>query len=288
LTTSFLPLGSISGLYNSSTSFAISQGDTEGAELSGVAHHRLGYSLGWIASGAATGLTVPNSEDVYAHLGVKFGGVALDGEGKYGPNVPDPRKPWAEKAVTADAYGYHGLTIADNGTGVIPGATAAIAQGDRINAFGGSIRAQYDSFILTAGAQYEHHLAPYAGTEGTAGVGGATFPGVPSYNRGTGFVEYDELAYVIWPWLVPAVRSEYTRVTISNSSPASLLRILPGVALLPRPNIKVVVAGELDMAYGMPPSGSWSAAGGFVVAPGRGHFSKVEAEQINATMSFAY
>jgi hypothetical protein len=77
-------------------------------------------------------------------------------------------------------------------------------------------------------------------------------------------------------------------VSITNSSPASLLRVLPGVALLPRPNIKVVVAAEFDMAYGMPPSGSWSAANGFVVAPGRAHYSKIEAEQINATMSFAY
>lgn len=288
LTTSLLPLTSIASLYNPSSTFALSQGDTEGAELSGIVHHRVGYSLGWIASGAATGLTVPNSEDIYAHLGVKTGGVALDGEGKYGPNAPDPRKPWAEKALTADIYGYHGLTISDNGTGVIAGATTPIGQGDRINAFGGSIRAQYDSLILSAGAQYEHHLAPYAGTEGTPGVNGASFPGVPSYNRGTGVVQYDELAYVIWPWLVPAVRTEYTRITITNTSPASLLRVLPGVALLPRPNVKVVVAAEFDMAYGMPPSGSWAAANGFVVSPGRAQFSKVEAEQINATMSFAY
>jgi hypothetical protein len=288
LTTSLMPLGSIAGLYNASATFALGQGDTEGAELSGVAGHRFGYSLGWIASGASPGLTVPNSEDVYAHVGVKMGGVALDGEGRYGPNVPDPKKPWAEKALTADAYGYHGLTTADNGTGVIGGATTAIGQGDRVNAFGGSIRAQYESFILTAGAQYEHHLAPYAGTEGTMGVNGATFPGVPNYDRGTGVVQYNEIAYIIWPWLVPAVRSEYTRVSVTNSSPASLFRFLPGIAMLARPNIKVVVAAEFDMAYGMPPSGSWSAANGFVVAPGRAQYSKIEAEQINATMSFAY
>ena len=76
-----------------------------------------GTPLGWVASSNAPGLTLPNAEDVYAHIGMKSGGVALDGEGKYGPNVPDPRKPWAEKAITLDLFAYHGMQRLDNGTG---------------------------------------------------------------------------------------------------------------------------------------------------------------------------
>src|SRR5580704_6757509 len=101
---------------------------------------------------------MPNAEDAYVHVGIKSGGVALDGEGKYGPNVPDPMKPWAEKAITVDAFAYHGLGILDNGTGVLSGGTPVpVAQGDRFNAVGGTVRAQLDSLVLDSGLQLEHH-----------------------------------------------------------------------------------------------------------------------------------
>ncbi len=91
----------VGGLYNPSASFTLGQGHTDGVELNGIVGHRFDYAVGWVASSTASGLSLPNAEDLYAHIGVKSGGVALDGEGKYGPNVPDPRKPWAEKSITA-------------------------------------------------------------------------------------------------------------------------------------------------------------------------------------------
>ena len=97
----------------------------------------------------AAGLIVPNAEDVYAHIGVKSGGVALDGEGKYGPNVPDPRKPWAEKSITFDLFAYHGITRLDNGTGTVAGATASPVAAERPvqRRSARSIHAQYDSLV---------------------------------------------------------------------------------------------------------------------------------------------
>jgi hypothetical protein len=282
-----MPAVTVAGLYNPSGSFTLGQGHTDGVELNGIVAHRYGYSLGWVASSNASGLKMPNAEDVYAHIGVKSGGVALDGEGKYGPNVPDPRKPWAEKSITVDAFAYHGLNVLDNGTGTIVGGTASpVAQKDRINAIGGVIHAQYDSLLLTAGVQLEHHDNPYAGTAAQS-INGTTYAGQPDFTDATAVVQYNEVDYIVWPWFVPGVRTEYTRATFENGPHANLLRVIPGIAMLARPNIRVILTGDFESAYGLPPAGSWGPAGGSVT-PGGPAQSKFEAEQVNATVAIAY
>ena len=118
-----LPGVSVISLYNGSAQAWWAGGNqqhSDGVELNGILKHRFGWSAGWLASTAA-GVNQLNAEDLYAHIGVKSGGVALDGEGKYGPNVPEPTKPWAEKAVTLDAFALHGLNAFDNGTGTVAG-----------------------------------------------------------------------------------------------------------------------------------------------------------------------
>jgi hypothetical protein len=286
----FTPAVSVVGLYNPSGTFTLGQGHTDGLELNGILKHRLNWSLGWVASTAGTGLKLVNAEDLYAHIGIKSGGVALDGEGKYGPNVPDPRKPWAEKSITADVFTYHGMNVLDNGTGTVAGGAALpIAQRDTILAVGGSLRMQYDSFVLTSGLQWERHARPYPGTPATANPqGGAAINGVPDMNDAKALVQYNELAWVVFPWLVPAVRTEYTRTTFEASSPASLLRVIPGIATLVRPDVKFVVAADIERGYGLPPVGSWGAAGGVIVPIGPGASSMFEAEQITATVAIAF
>ncbi len=285
LSDTIMPAVSVAGLYNPTAAFTLGQGHTDGVELNGIAGHRFGWSLGWVASSAASGLSMPNAEDVYAHIGIKSGGVALDGEGKYGPNVPDPRKPWAEKSITLDAFAYHGITKMDNGTGVAGGTPSAVAQNDAFNAIGGVLHGQYDSLMITAGAQLERHTRPYQGGPNQAAP---TLPGVPDFTDATAVLQYDEIDYVVWPWFVPGVRAEYTRTTVESSNPASLLRIIPGVSMLVRPNIRLVVTGDFEQAYGAPKTGSWGPAGGAVVAPGPGQSSMLEAEQINLTANVAY
>ena len=139
------PAVSVAGLYNPSASFTLGQGHTDGVELNGIIGHRVDYAVGWVASSAASGLQIPNAQDASAHRRAKSGGVALDGEGKYGANVPDPHKPWAEKAITIDAFAYHGMSRADNGTGV---AATPMLQNDTFNAVGGVIHGQYDSLLI--------------------------------------------------------------------------------------------------------------------------------------------
>ena len=290
LADSRMPAISVAGLYNGTGSFTLGQGHTDGVEASGILWHRLGWSLGWVASSAAGGLKPPNAEDVYAHIGVKSGGVALDGEGLYGSNVPDPAKPWAEKAITVDGFAYHGMNILDNGTGTVAGAGAPtpVGQRDHVDAIGGTVRAQYDSLVLDSGFSLERHQRAYVGTPATLVPTGTPIPGVPDYTDAKAFVQWNELAYVIYPWLVPAIRTEFTQATYESSNPVTLLRVIPGVAMLVRPDIRIVVTGDFERAYGMPVSGSWGAAGGAIIAPGPGQSSSFEAEVINASVSAAF
>ncbi len=284
---SFLPAVTVAGLYNPAGSFTLGQGHTDGVEANGIIGHRFDWSVGWIASSVGGGLSLPNAEDVYAHIGVKSGGVALDGEGMYGPNAPDPAKPWAEKAITVDAFAYHGLSVFDNGTGTVAGGVAdAVKQRDTFNALGGSVRAQWDSLILNSGVQLERHSRPYQGAGATADAMGNVTAGAADGTSGTAVLQYNELDYIVFPWFVPAVRTEFTRMNIESSSPGSLLRIMPGIATLVRPNIKVVVTGDIERAQGLPPSGSWSPAGGLVAPTPGAH--KFEAEQVIASVAVAF
>ena len=286
LNDSVMPAVSAAGLYNPSASFSLGHGHTDGVELNGIARHRFNYAIGWVASSAASGLSAPNAEDVYAHVGVKSGGVALDGEGKYGPNVPDPRKPWAEKSITMDLFAYHGLTRLDNGTGAVAGGGATVTrQDDRFNAIGAVAHGQWNSLVVMAGVQVERHDRPYPGSAATANPSGSALPGVPDFTNATAVLQYAEIDYVVWPWLVPGVRSEYTHATVESSSAAQLLRIIPGIAILVRPNIRAVLTGDLEWGQNLPPVGSWGPASGLVATAQKTTF---EAEQINATVNVAY
>jgi hypothetical protein len=283
-----MPGVSASGLYNPSAGFTLGLGHYDGVELNGIAAHRFAYSIGWVASSAASGLAVPNAEDVYAHIGIKSGGVALDGEGKYGPNVPDPRKPWAEKSITLDAFAYHGLTRLDNGTGTVAGgAPAPIRQDDRFNAVGVVAHGQWDSLVIMAGAQLERHDRPYPGTAATAAANGTVIPGTPDLSNATALIPYGEIDYVVWPWFVPGVRAEFTDAQVEGGSDAQLLRITPGIAMLARPNIRVLITGDLEWGKNLPVAGSWAPAGGTVVTT-TGQAAKFEAETINATVGVAF
>jgi hypothetical protein len=281
-----MPAVSAAGLYNPSASFTLGHGHTDGVELNGIIGHRFDYALGWVASSSGVSGSVPNAEDVYAHVGIKSGGVALDGEGKYGPNVPDPTKPWAEKAITLDLFAYHGLTRMDNGTGVaVNGTPTPTGQDDRFNAAGVVAHGQWDSLVVMAGAQVERHDRPYLGSAATT-LGTSAVPGVPDLTNATAIMQYDEIEYIVWPWFVPGVRVEYTQATVENGADAQLLRVVPGIAMLVRPNIKFTLTGDLEWGKNLPPVGDWSTSGAGVVSTATG--SKFEAEQINGTFGVAF
>ena len=84
----------------------------------------------------ASGLKSPTAEDAYAHLGVKIGGMSLDGEGASGMATMNAAKPWQETSLTLDGFAYHGLSKLDAGTSALAPPVPA-GQNDSINAVGG-------------------------------------------------------------------------------------------------------------------------------------------------------
>lgn len=293
LSDTYMPATSVAGLYNPTGNFALGSGHSDGIEVNGVAGHRLGYSLGWLASLTTVGgLKLRNAEEAYAHLGYKIGGVSLDGEGA-DADPPDAKKPWAETSLTIDAFAYHGMTTMDNGTN----APTPEGQNDKINAVGGSLHLNLGSLVAMAGVQYEAHNRPYPGTPPTPAAPPqqtVALPGTPDvFTHANSISQFAELDYVVFPWLVPGVRSEYTNISqgadgdAAMNGRATLLRLIPGVSILVRPNVKVTLLGDFELAHGLPPVGNWGAAGGSIVTSQYGN-SKFEAETIRANLAWAY
>lgn len=236
------------------------------AEVNGVVNGVVDYSAG-VTNGANSELRTPTN--VYLHLGTKLGGVRLDGEDN--SSVPNPAKPWAENAITLDAFYYHAksrFTIPD------PAATTTaplpdLTRDDVANVLGGTVRAQYESLELDVGASYEMHSNP-----STAG-------------KATVLSQFDELSYVIYPWLVPAIRFEYTRVSPDGGTVVSDSRLSFGAAALVRPNLKLVFSAQLEAASGAPPAG-WAPAGGVATPADPAGSVSLEIESVTLGMAYAY
>jgi hypothetical protein len=148
---------------------------------------------------------------------------------------------------------------------------------DTANVIGGALRAQWGSLELNSGLYVEDHLHAHAdGTSATA------------------LAHYDELSFVVTPWLVPAVRFELTQIRPDAACgggggacpTVTDRRIIPGVAFLPYPNLKFVAAALLESANGAPPGG-WGAVGG-LSAPEPGASSGLELQNVTLSAAFAF
>lgn len=287
VTYQFFPAVSVAGLFNSNATAVVGQGPVDGAEVHGVAYHRIGYSLGAVASRHSTGLSAPNSEDFYLHVGAKFGGVSLDGEGQHGLNDVDAARPWSETSLTFDTFGYRGILMTDNGIN----APALTAQRSAFTAVGHVLHLNLGSLSANVMGQYQRHYRPYPGTApATPPDGSATLPGVPDNHKGRGLIGSSEIAYVVYPWFIPAVRGEYTRLD-SDWGIGSLLRVMPGATFLIRPNMRLYIAADIQRAHGLPPVApggySWWTLASGNVQPSDAHADKLEVERISAVFTWA-
>jgi hypothetical protein len=100
-----------------------------------------------------------------------------------------------------------------------------------------------------------------------------------------GLSQYEELSYVVYPWMVPAVRVESSRLRSSGGPTIHDLRTIPGISFLVRPNLKLTFTGLIEQARGTPDAG-WGAAGGSA-APAAGTSTR-EIESIVAGVAFAF
>lgn len=220
----------VTALYGLTSDPFVFNDNHNGIEVNGVLASYFNYSAG-LAAG--TNLDARNSANVYAHAGYKIGGATLDGEDNR--NVPQDLE--HEHSVTIDAFAHRAISRF-NDSAMAPEITK-----NTTLTLGGAIRAQYAAFEADVGAFYQtdDHVT-------------ATAPSTMTLSQ------WNEISYLVFPWLAVGGRVEYLRIKPDGGSAVSDLRIVPGAAALIRPNLKLVLTGSIERATGAPDAG-WGAAG---------------------------
>jgi hypothetical protein len=253
---SITPL-SVTALYGASTDSWNTFGAYNGLEATGTVAGRFDYSVG-VNAGANVDVQAP--ENFYGHIGYKLGGMSLDGEGS--EQLPDVTKPWAENAVTLDLFAYHSRSrFTDLGNTDV---------NDVTNTYGGSIRGQWMSFELNSGIFQELH--------NNALPGGGHIHAISQFN---------ELSYVVFPWLVPAMRVEVSYLKPTGLASVNDIRFMPGIVALIRPNLKVALIGQIERAKGSP-DGGWEAVAGSASPTTPTSKVGLEMESIMANLAYAF
>jgi hypothetical protein len=199
-----------------------------GAELNGVVAGVVDYAVG--INAGKTAIIAP-TDNVYGRIGFKVGGMRLDGEGSTG--AADATRPWAETALGLYAFGYQSNARTD--------VAAAPTPSDTANVLGLGARGQMGSAELNLGYYNEAHKH-----------------GTDTGEKVTGQVAFGELSYVVFPWLVPAVRVERFGLKPNGGTSISNTLIQPGLAILIRPNIKLVTVFNYELTNGFPTTGPWA------------------------------
>jgi hypothetical protein len=234
------------------------------AEVNGIlGAGRVEYGFG-LANGTHDGVRPPGN--FYGHLAAKLGGMRLDGEGD--TVASNPIKPWQETSATAWAFAYRSKTgytaksavaavpaIPTNDPTIfipaVPGSPAIVSE-DLATTAGGGVRLQYGSAELTVGGYWEDHshITAKLGTDGQPG-------------QVTQIAAYGELSYIIYPWLVPAVRAEQIKISPRGYASATATRYQVALATQPRTNMKLAVNASMEQTDGPPTAGGdWSKLSG--------------------------
>ncbi len=250
---------SVTALYGATSSSWNVLDQEPSVEINGMFGGRFRYAVG-VAAGA--NLDVRTAENVYAQIGIKLGGLRMDGEGEY--QQQNPMRPWEETALSLDYFFSRSASH------------FSLPKGgpldDTTYAYGANLRLQIHSLEINSGVYQERH--DHAIPDGMTGS---------SVNA---LCQYDEISYIIFPWLVPAVRVEYVRLEPDSGGSSSNLRIIPGVAALVLPNLKFTLTGQIEYADGAPDAG-WAPSGGSAT-PLPGLALGPEIESINVNLWFAF
>jgi hypothetical protein len=222
----------ITGIYGISTDPFVLVDDYNGAELNGVLGGRFSWSAG-VSNGKNSFTTKFSSQNFYGHLGWKLGGLRLDGEGSQGPK--DAMRPWAETSLTLDLFAYRSV---EHGSFASPPSPAVVVPDDSAT-YGAHVRGQLGSAELNLGGYFQDHDHASVNAAGD-------FPRVKAD------VEWGELSYVVYPWMVPAVRVERIGLMPSGAPNASDLHVMPGIAFLIRANVKAVLVANFEFVNGFP------------------------------------
>ncbi|HET9553353.1 MAG TPA: hypothetical protein VFP50_10325 [Anaeromyxobacteraceae bacterium] len=221
-----LPTVPVTDLYGLTSGAAWSlTGNYTGVEANGVlADGRLDWALG-VNAGPTD--RISSSDNVYGRIGLKVGGMRLDGEGSTG--AADALHPWAEDAIGVYAFAYRSDARFTVGTDL---------HSDVAPAYGVGARLQSGSAELNAAYYTERH-------------GAAT----DAFGKVNADVWFAELSYVLFPWMVPALRVEGVTLKPSGGDSVSDLHLMPGLAFAIRPNVKLVAVANFELSHGFPSVG---------------------------------
>ena len=220
----------VTGLYGATSDPFLFNDNHNGIEVNGVIADYFNYAAG-LAAG--TNVDSRNSANFYGHLGYKIGGATLDGE--HTNNVPQDLE--HEQSVTIDAFAYRAISRFNDAS------MTPVLTKDTSLTVGGAIRAQMAELELDTGVfwQSDDHVSSTAPTTTTLS-------------------QWNELAYLVYPWLAVGARVEYLRVAPDGGTAVSDLKIMPAAAALIRPNLKLTLTAPFEQASGAPDAG-WGAAG---------------------------
>jgi hypothetical protein len=233
-----LPTVPVTAIYGTNPDGWSLTGNYTGLEANGVIAGRFDWALGLNAGPADR---VASTDNVYGRIGFKLGGMRLDGEGSSG--AADALRPWAEDAVGAYLFGYQANS---RFTDPVDGTTL---RNDVAKVVGLGARAQFGSAELNAAYYTERHNH-----------------GTDAFDKVTANVWFGELSYVLFPWMVPAVRVEGVSLKPTGGDSVSTLHVMPGIAFAIRPNVKLVAVANFERSNGFPSTGGPVSAGGTPVA----------------------
>jgi hypothetical protein len=186
----------------------------QGVEAFGVVQHRVLYSTGVVEGSGSVG---DKSKDFYGRLAFKWGGLAFDGVSNDESAGAANPKPWSEKSVAVSAFGYHGKSFLDDGTGPTPE--------DQFDVFGGDIALSY--LDVTARGGYTDRK------DDRLLVSDPTITDEHVRNA------FAEAYWVAYPWLIPAARYEWLKVIDDRTQRLSIT--LNGLV---RANVKTFLAAD--------------------------------------------
>lgn len=187
----------------------------QGIEVLGILGKRFGYNAGIVEG---RGNAHNKEKDFYVRLEYKFGGLNLDGSGgKESEGIP---KPWRDDSIMISGFGYWGHALV--------GDPAGVRQEDRFSRVGFDVLANYWDLRLKGGYAFQINDQPVL-----------TQPG-REVDSNMFFLEGQ---YLLYPWLIPAVRYEQFDSDILLDRDT---RLVLGVIGLVRANVRLRVSVDMQ------------------------------------------
>ncbi len=145
-----------------------------------------------------------SNKDIFAKVTYKIGGMGVLGSTSTNSTV----EPWRDNSITLGTFGHLGRT----------------ADATKIRNIGGNADVFFGDLNLFGLAMVEQ----------------SKVPGDESYANTTRF--FTEGDYVIYPWLIPLVRLQYTK----PENESAVTEIVPAIVVLVRANVKIVPTALFD------------------------------------------